>query len=144
MLRYRWICGFAVIAGLVGASSLLAQEPKTITEKIKSKAGSAVESIKKGAASAEGAISNQFQKAKNAVTNMEIEARVYARIHWDKNLTGSKIELGAPKVGTISLTGTVLDTKAKAKALELATDTVGVVNVVDNLKVEAAAATIKP
>ena len=141
MIRHRWILGIAAVAAIVGVSSLSAQEPKTITEKIKAKAGSAVESIKKGAASAEGAISNQFHKAKGAVTNMEIEARVYARIHWDKTLAGSKIELGAPKVGVISLTGTVGSDKAKAKAIELAGDTVGVTEVVDNLKVEAAAPT---
>ena len=141
MIRLRWIFALAVIAGFLGASSLVAQEPKTITEKIKAKASAAADSIKKTAASAEGAISNQYHKAKGAVTNLEIEGRVYARIHWDKTLAGSKIELGAPKVGVISLTGTVASDKAKAKAIELAGDTVGVTEVVDNLKVEAAAPT---
>ena len=30
---------------------------------------------------------------------MEIEARVYARLHWDKALTGAKIDLTRPAQG---------------------------------------------
>jgi osmotically-inducible protein OsmY len=66
---------------------------------------------------------------------MGIEGRVYARLHWDKNLAGSKIELAAPKPGVIALNGTVGDAKAKAKAVELTTDTVGVTEVMDNLTI---------
>ena len=137
-------CRFAV-ALLVATAALgkaappaRAQEPEppqTTTEKIKSKVGSAVESIKKGAASAEDAVRAQYARARASVTRMGIEARVYARLHWDKALTDASIDLGAPKPGSIVLSGTVADEKARTKAVELTRETVGVTDVTDHLTV---------
>lgn len=123
---------------LAGSWATRAQEPKTTGEKIKEKVGGAVDSLKRGAVSAEEAIKNQYGRARDAVTKMGVEGRVYARLHWDKALVGSKVELSAPKVGVITLTGTVLDAKARAKAVELTTDTVGVTEVIDMLTVSSA------
>ena len=126
------------VAATVGSTvvAVRAQDPpQTITEKLKAKAGSAVTSLKKGAVSAEEAIMDRFRKAKDGVVNMGIEARVYSRLHWDKGLTDAKIELTAPEKGAIVLKGTVPDEKAKAKAAELAADTVGVVKVTNELTV---------
>lgn len=136
---WTWLVSAVTITAVTlgGAWSARAQQPATTTEKIKSKLGSAADSIKKGAISAEEAIKEKFAQAKGAVTKMEIEARVYARLHWDKNLAAAKIDLGAPKQGAISLNGTVPDAKAKAKAIELTTDTVGVTEVIDNLTVSS-------
>ncbi len=121
-----------------------APAPKTTTEKIKETAGSAVSSVKKGVGTASEAIKNKYIAAKDHVKAMEIEARVYARIHWDKALIGHKVDLSAPKAGTIVLSGTVVDAKAKAKALELTTDTIGVTDVVDNLTIGTAATVTEP
>jgi len=66
---------------------------------------------------------------------MGIESRVYGRIHWDKALNDATIELTATEDGVITLNGTVADSKAKAKAVELTKDTVGVIKVVDQLAV---------
>ena len=134
------VCGLTVTA--MGWTSY-AQEPTT-TEKIKQKVGGAVDSIKKGAASAESAVKDKYKKAKDSVVAMEIEGRVYARLHWDKALVGSKVELKAPRSGVIELHGTVTSTKAKAKAMELATDTVGVTDVIDSLIVQASGAAVTP
>ena len=109
--------------------------PKTITEKIKAKAGSAVTSIKKGATNAEEAIREKFEQARAGVSKMGIEARVYARLHWEKALADAKIDLSAPSEGVIALTGVVADEKARAKALELTRDTIGVTQAVDKLTV---------
>lgn len=138
MKRLNWLLLVPVAACLMfgSASTTSAQEPKTTTEKIKEKVGGAVESLKKGATTAGDVIKEQFNRAKEGVIKMGIEGRVYARLHWDKALTGAKIELAAPKPGVIVLTGTVADVKAKAKAVELTTDTVGVTEVVDQLTVQ--------
>lgn len=122
----------------------LAQEPKTTGEKLKEKAGNAVSSVKKGASNASDAIKNKFNAAKDHVKAMEIEARVYSRLHWDKGLVGHKIDLSAPRAGTIVLNGTVADARAKAKAVELTTDTVGVTDVVDHLTVQTSATVTEP
>jgi osmotically-inducible protein OsmY len=125
-----------VLMGTTWSSS--AQDPST-TDKIKSKASDVVTSIKKGAASAGGAIKEKFAKTKDYVVGMGIEGRVYARLHWDRALVGSKIDLSAPKSGVIALTGTVTDEKAKLKAVELTRDTVGVTEVQDHLTISPAA-----
>ena len=152
MSRLRWIRTLAAAVVLASCAALAAtvpaQEPKpaakTFTEKVKATAGSAVNSIKKGAASAGEAISEQYDRARSAVSKMGTEARVYARIHWEKGLATSKVELSAPKEGVIALNGTASDEKARAKAVELANDTIGVTQVIDNLKVQTVATTAEP
>ena len=124
-----------ILAPAAWAPAAPQQETKTTTQTVKEKLGDAVSTIKKEAASAGEAIKDQFAKAKNAVRAMNIESRVYARLHWDKALTGAKIDLHAPKPGVIALTGTVPDAKARARAVELTNDTVGVTQVEDRLTV---------
>jgi osmotically-inducible protein OsmY len=138
------LVGMTVLAAGLATRAQEQQPPQTTTGKIKAKVGSAVDSLKKGATSAEEAIRQQFSKAKNAVVNMGVEGRVYSRLHWDKALATSKIELSAPRPGVIALSGTVADAKAKAKALELTMDTVGVTEVVDHLTVQSTTTTTNP
>jgi osmotically-inducible protein OsmY len=131
--RYWLVLTVGAVLLTAGWASL-AQE-QTTTEKIKNKVGSAVQSIKKGAVRAEDAIKEQYARAKDAVMKMGVEARVYSRLHWDKALVGAKIDLSSPSTGVITVTGTVADAKAKAKAVELTQDTVGVTQVNDHLTV---------
>lgn len=137
----HWATPFLGAALMTVGFASMAQEPKTTTEKLKEEVGSAVSSIKKGAASASDAIKAQFVKAKEGVVKLGIEGRVYARLHWDKALATSKIELAAPKPGVIAVSGTVPDAKAKAKAIELTTDTTGVTEVIDQLTIAPSAST---
>ena len=135
--RWFWVVPSVMALSISASTAVKAQDTpnKTITEKIKEKAGSAVNSIKKGAASAEEAIREKYEQARAGVSKMGIEARVYARIHWDKTLADAKIDLSAPSEGVIAVTGVVADEKVKAKALELTRDTIGVTQVVDHLTV---------
>lgn len=137
-----WAVGAVAALAMTAGLATWAQEPKTTTEKIKEKLGDAAASVKKGAISAEEAIKDQFGRARDSVMKMGVESRVYARLHWDKDLATSKIELSAPKLGTIKLMGTVADSKARAKALTLAMDTVGVTNVVDELRIVSTTTTV--
>ena len=68
---------------------------------------------------------------------MEVVSRVYSRLHWDKALTTSNMELEVQAGGIAILTGIVPDEAAKAKALTLTAETVGVIQVVDQLTVGA-------
>ncbi len=56
-------------------------------------------------------------------------------MHWDKALNSSKVDIEVREGGHITLTGVVADAKAKAKAVELTRDTVGVTQVVDQLTI---------
>jgi hypothetical protein len=117
----------------------VAQEPKDAPKETEPKSGgtfdSAVQSIKRGAQAAEDALKEQYAKARTAVHNMGVSARVYGRLHWDKALNGSKVDIEVTEGGHTTLTGVVADAKAKAKAVELTRDTVGVTQVVDQLTI---------
>ncbi len=75
----------------------------------------------------------RFASAKTSVQNMGVESRVYGRLHWDKALNDATIELSTSQNGVVTLNGSVANAKAKAKAVELAQETVGVTEVVDQL-----------
>ncbi len=139
-----WAASAVVVIVLTAGWASRAQEAQTTTEKIKEKVGDAVTSIKKGANTAEEKLKEGYEKVKGTVVGLSIEGRVYARLHWEKALVGSHIELHAPRAGAIELTGTVADAKARAKAVELTTDTVGVTEVIDHLNVQTTVSPAAP
>ena len=94
--------------------------------------------VKRGFQTAGQAVQGGFQKTRTGVHNMEVVSRVYSRLHWDKALTTSTIELEVQAGGIATLTGVVPDEAAKAKALTLTAETVGVIQVVDQLTVGSA------
>jgi osmotically-inducible protein OsmY len=140
MTRKQRLLVVPVVGALAVAGwAVRAQDPpQSTTEKLKAKAGAAVQGLRKGAANVGEAIRDRAAKARSAAVALGIEGRVYARLHWEKALVGSKVELHAPSEGVITLSGTVVDAKARAKAVELATDTVGVTKVNDELTVQTA------
>ena len=66
--------------------------------------------------------------------SMALDARVSARIHWDKALSAEQIRVQA-KGGMIELHGKVGDLTQHRRAVELAESTVGAEQVVDLLEV---------
>jgi osmotically-inducible protein OsmY len=132
LAAFALVCGFAVTR----AQEQPPAPKESVTEKVKDKLDAAARSIKKGAQSAADAVKEQYHRARESVHGLGEHGRIYARLHWDKNLQGAKIEI-AVKGPVATLTGTVPDTKAKAKALELTQDTVGITEVVDHLRIEA-------
>src|SRR5512135_2923089 len=99
---------------------------------------SAVQSIKRGAQETAETLREQFARARTSVHNMGVSSRVYSRLHWDKALNDAQIDLEVKDDSVTTLRGAVADAKAKAKALELAQDTVGVTRVVDQLTIRPA------
>jgi osmotically-inducible protein OsmY len=62
-------------------------------------------------------------------------SRVAARLRWDRYLAESDIRPRSQEPGVVILDGTVPDTAHRRRALELARSTLGVEQVVDELKV---------
>ena len=93
--------------------------------------------VKRGFQTAGQAVSGGFQKTRTSVHNMEVVSRIYSRLHWDKTLTTSTLELEVQAGGIAIITGVVPDEAAKVKALALTSETVGVIQVVDQLTVGA-------
>ena len=128
----------AFSAGLVGLASWAAsaQEPRRgVAQKIGESVDNAGKNVKQGLKEAQETVRERFVRARSRVHDMEIESRVYSRIHWDKSLTSSTIELETRDDGVVTLRGTVPNALAKKKATDLAVDTVGVVRVIDALAV---------
>jgi osmotically-inducible protein OsmY len=121
----------------------LAQQSKGAGETISEKVGDVVEGIKRGARATSESVQAEYQKARASVHDMGVHARVYSRLHWDKELYNSKLELEF-KEGTVTLHGAVKSLVAKAKATELARDTVGVDRVDDHLTIEPASPVVEP
>ena len=139
MRRSRgWIVAelLALVGGL-GMGMAWAQQDQGPAEKAGSKLDDAGRSFKKGLEDARDAVRDQFAKARSSVHNMDIASRVYGRLHWDKTLTTSTLDLDV-QGGIATLRGTVPDAKAKVKAVELAEDTVGVSKVIDQLTIQPA------
>jgi hyperosmotically inducible protein len=146
MTRTGW--DRVALAALLATAALLthraeAQEPAqqpTTGRRIGEKIDEAAAVLRRDVDRAGDAVREQFHKVKTSINAMGIEGRVYGRLRWDKALDGASIDVAAARDGTVTLTGTVADAPARAKAVRLAADTVGVTRVVDQL----AAATPTP
>lgn len=81
-----------------------------------------------------------WAEIRRAADRMGVQARVYARLHWDKMVQPATIDIEVEDAGVVVLKGSVSTTAAKDKARQLAQDTVGVTEVIDRLAVAREAA----
>lgn len=89
--------------------------------------------VKDGVQGVGEAVRKRFEVVQADVHRMGTHSRVYARLHWDKSLYSSKIEVHMMRGGVVLLRGMVPDAEARKKAVALATDTVDVNEVIDEL-----------
>jgi osmotically-inducible protein OsmY len=104
----------------------------------------AVDNLKQGANEASQAIQSEYQKARDAIQSMGIEARVYSRLHWDKDLANASLNVNSPSPGVIAVSGTLPNAAAQTKAIRLAEDTVGVHKVLDQTSLTGSTAAAPP
>jgi hyperosmotically inducible periplasmic protein len=95
--------------------------------------------IKKGIDKAEGAVREGFHKTRDTVNSMGVAARVYGRLHWDKALQSSDLNVKVEQ-GVATISGSAPTAEAKSKAALLAAETVGVTKVIDELTIPASQA----
>jgi len=69
------------------------------------------------------------------VDNFNVQARVYSRLHWDKQLVDAELDVDVQENGVILLRGVVADAKAKTRATTLAENTVGVNKLLNQLTI---------
>jgi len=80
-------------------------------------------------------LSQAWAEARKSIEKMGVQGRVYGRLHWDKDLEGSKLEISVRDNQIIVLAGNVATAATKQKAEQLASDTIGVNSVVNELSV---------
>jgi hyperosmotically inducible protein len=122
-----------------GGFGMIPQEPCAVEragEKLDEAGRQIKQSLERGFGTARDAVREQFSRTRDRVNDMNVEARVYGRLHWDKLLTTSTLELTVEARGIVTLRGSVPNAKAKKRAVELAVDTVGVARVIDQLAVQ--------
>ncbi len=96
------------------------------------------EQIDRGLGRLGAELSEAWSDVRKGVEKMGVQGRVYGRLHWDKELNGAKLDIAVKDSSTVVLTGSVPTEAAKVKAEELARDTLGVSQVVNQLGVAQA------
>jgi hypothetical protein len=76
-----------------------------------------------------------WASVRQSVDKLGVQGRVYGRLHWDKALANATIDIQVPQEGVIVLKGSVPNTAAQLRAVNLARETVGVKQVTDELSV---------
>lgn len=119
-----------------------------LAQGIATRAGQAIDGVGRGikqeAQNVGSALRRRFDSVRAEVNRMGIPSRVYSRLHWDKSLTHARIEVHPVRGGGVLLRGTVPDDVSKTRALALASETVDVTSVIDELTVLTTATAIKP
>jgi hyperosmotically inducible protein len=82
-----------------------------------------------------GRWSDSLQSIRGGLGEFALDAKVSARLRWDKDLDGTSIQVAATGNGVVKLTGTVPSLELRQHAIHLARTTIGVSNVVDELQV---------
>ena len=93
------------------------------------------QTLDRGAEQLASELKRGWAEIRESVDKLEVEGRVYSRLHWDKNLAKYEIEVESQTAGTVVLVGRVADQKQQQRAVRLAQKTVGVKKVVDRLEV---------
>lgn len=93
------------------------------------------QSIDRGLDRLQGEVQDGWQALKQTVDRLGVEGRVYSRLRWDKEIATSTINIDATDAGVVTLKGQVRSSASKQKAVRLASGTVGVNRVVDQLSV---------
>jgi len=115
-------------------------EAKRVGEKL----GEVRREIKGEASHVTSEVAQRFEAVKSDVQRMPDQHRIYSRIHWDKALHDATIEVHMLKDGVVLLRGTVPTEAARRHAAELASDSVDVTSVIDELTVSAKVIATKP
>jgi hyperosmotically inducible periplasmic protein len=107
-----------LVAGLAGLPAVTSAQ-QGATQRAREALDNAGRNIRRG-------VERAFARTRAAVLEQELMTRVYSRLHWDKLLVGSALELEVRDDGVVFLRGSVPDAAAKKRAVLLARDTVGV------------------
>jgi osmotically-inducible protein OsmY len=81
-----------------------------------------------------GRVAEGLQVMRASWDEVALDARVSARLRWDKGLAGAQVEVHA-NGAVVELQGTVADANQRGRAVDLAGATAGVERVTDNLTV---------
>jgi osmotically-inducible protein OsmY len=83
--------------------------------------------------STRGRLPDSLQSIRGGIGEFALDAKVSARLRWEKELEGAPIRVGALGGGVVKLSGEVPTLEARQRAVHLARTTSGVTKVIDEL-----------
>jgi osmotically-inducible protein OsmY len=122
--NWRWLAGLALLAA--GCDGQDADRLAKIGRK-------AVDKLQVQAGADPARAPDSLQSIRGGIGEFALDAKVAARLRWDKPLEGTAIQVAAMGGGTVKLTGTVPNFEARQRAVQLASSTSGVNKVMDEL-----------
>ncbi len=124
--RGRWLACLALLVGCEGQDAdRLAKIGAKVADRLQMRATGGT-----------GRLPDSLQSIRGGIGEFAVDAKVAARLRWDKELESASIQVGALAGGSVKLTGTVPTMEARQHAVQLARGTIGVSNVVDELTVQ--------
>jgi osmotically-inducible protein OsmY len=123
-LRWRVLAWAALL--LVGCDGQDADRLGRIGHKV-------VDKMQAQTGGAQDRLPDNLQSIRGGVGEFALDAKVAARLHWDKELEGTPIQVVAVGGGAVKLSGTVPNWEVRQRAISVARDTAGVTGVVDEL-----------
>jgi osmotically-inducible protein OsmY len=114
---------------------------KTGAGRVGQKLGELGREIKNEAGDIKSEVAQRFESVKSDVRTMPVQHQVYSRIHWDRSLHDTTVEVHVLRDGVVLLRGTVPNQAARSHAVELARESVNVTSVIDELTVAASPGT---
>ena len=136
-MNTRFLIPAAGAVLVVGVFACAGFAQQGVAEKVAEKVGAGLDKVGRGikreAEVVSEGVRRQFETVRGEVNRMGMAPRVYSRIHWDRALNSSRIEVHSLRGGAVLLRGTVPDQAARERAVALARDTMDVNEVVDEL-----------
>jgi len=122
--RWRWLaCLALLLAGCDGQDAdRLAKIGRKAADKLQAQTGGDP-----------GRGADSLQSIRGGLGEFALDAKVSARLRWDKELDGIPIQVGAVGAGVVKLSGKVPTFEARQRAVQLANSTTGVSKVIDEL-----------
>ncbi len=122
--RGRWLAYLALLlAGCDGQDA----------DRLAKIGGKVADRIQMRATGDAGRFPDSLQSIRGGLGDIALDARVSARLRWDKELQDTPIQVVAIGNGVVKLSGTVPNLQLRQRAVHLARSTTGVNNVVDEL-----------
>ncbi|WP_169978382.1 BON domain-containing protein [Tautonia rosea] len=131
MLNHQgaWLAALALI-GTASTAEAQILRPEGPAEQVGQVVGGALDTAGRAV---ERSLRTAFSRTRGAVESMEVTSRVYSRLLWEKELTGSRFVIDARPGGVVILRGSVPTPEAADRAAALAISTVGVSRVFNEL-----------
>lgn len=125
--------GFAQGPSDPGLAGKAGQTLDELGRGIKSEVRQVGQGIKAEARQVSDGVARKFEGVRSEVHKMPTHHRVYSRLHWDKALHDTKVEVHMLRDGVVVLKGNVPTEAVRKHAVDLARETVDVLDVIDDL-----------